>query len=46
MQYRLGLVTERGSCDIETKIVCFSPHRAMLGLFVTHVRSDRCGAPR
>lgn len=46
MQYRLGLVTERGSRDIETKSLCFSPHQAMLGLFVTHVRSNRRRVPR
>ena len=31
MQYRLRLVTVQGSCDIETKSLCFSPHQATLG---------------
>lgn len=46
MQYRLGLVTEQGSRDIETKSLCFSPQQAMLGMFVTHVRSNRRRVPR
>lgn len=46
MQYRLGLVTEQGSRDIETKSSCFSPHRATLGVFVTHARSDSHRVPR
>lgn len=46
VQHCLGLVTEQGSCDTETKSLCFSPHRAMLCLFVTHVRSNRRHVPR
>lgn len=41
-----GLVTEQGSRDIETKSLCFSPHQATLGMFVTHVRSNSHRVPR
>lgn len=39
-QHGLRLVTEQGKCDTETKSLCFSPCQAVLGLFVTHVRSN------